>query len=59
MMGDVGWADLVEKERQKRLSTIDSDSAKIETRVKAEEAADAAKQGSADGGTKPVNEAGQ
>lgn len=38
-MGDSSWADLVSAEREKRLSTIDKDSEKIEERVKAEEAA--------------------
>ncbi len=39
MNGDKSWADLVAAEREKRLSTIDSDSEKIEEQVKAEEAA--------------------
>jgi len=39
MTGEKSWADLVAAEREKRLSTIDSDSEKIEERVKAEEAA--------------------
>lgn len=43
MMGDASWADLVAAEREKRLSTIDADSAKIEADVRAREAEDAAK----------------
>jgi len=39
MTGEQSWADLVAAEREKRLSTIDADSEKIEERVKAEEAA--------------------
>lgn len=39
MLGSASWADLVAKERQKRLSTIDVESEQIEARVKAEEAA--------------------
>lgn len=39
MLGSASWADLVAKERQKRLSTIDAESEQIEARVKAEEAA--------------------
>jgi hypothetical protein len=50
MMGDASWADLVAAEREKRLSVIDADSAKIEAHAKAEEAADAAK---AQGGNPP------
>jgi hypothetical protein len=38
MLGSSGWADLVAKERQKRLSTIDAESAAIEAKAKAEEA---------------------
>lgn len=41
LMGDASWADLVAKERAKRLSTLDADSEAIEARVKAEEAAKA------------------
>jgi hypothetical protein len=41
MLGSASWADLVANERAKRLSTIDADSAAIEERVKAEEAAKA------------------
>lgn len=39
MTGEKSWADLVAAEREKRLSTIDADSQRIEERVKAEEAA--------------------
>lgn len=39
MLGSASWADLVAKERQKRLSAIDAESEAIEARVKAEEAA--------------------
>jgi len=39
LMGSATWADLVEAERRKRLSTLDADSDEIEARVKAEEAA--------------------
>lgn len=38
-LDNASWKDLVEAERAKRLSTIDSDSDKIEARVKAEEKA--------------------
>lgn len=41
---NASWKDLVEAERAKRLSTIDSDSDAIEARVKAEEKAKAAAQ---------------
>lgn len=40
LMGDASWANLVQAEREKRLSTIDADSESIESRVKAEEAAE-------------------
>jgi hypothetical protein len=43
MMGSAGWADLVAKERAKRLSTIDADSAKIEAQAKADERAAASR----------------
>lgn len=39
LLGDASWADLVAAEREKRLSTIDAESADIEKRVQAEEAA--------------------
>lgn len=39
LMGSSSWADLVEAERRKRLSTIDADSDQIEAKAKAEEAA--------------------
>lgn len=38
-LDNASWKDLVEAERARRLSTIDSDSDKIEARVKAEEKA--------------------
>lgn len=41
MMGDASWSNLVAAEREKRLSTIDADSDKIEAQAKADEAADA------------------
>ncbi len=44
LMGDASWADLVEQEREKRLSTIDAESRQIEADVKAEEANAARKQ---------------
>lgn len=40
LMGDASWANLVQAEREKRLSTIDADSEEIEKNVKAEEAAE-------------------
>lgn len=43
MMGDTGWANLVAAEREKRLAGIDAESEEVEGRVKAEEAAEAAK----------------
>ncbi|MFZ2996451.1 hypothetical protein [Sphingobium sp.] len=43
-LDNASWKDLVEAERTKRLSTIDSDSDKIEARVKAEEKAAAQQQ---------------
>lgn len=43
MMGDASWADQVSAERQKRLSGLDAESEAVEKRVKAEEAAEAAK----------------
>lgn len=50
MLGSASWADLVAKERANRLSTIDADSAEIEERVKAEEAAGAKDAPAADPG---------
>lgn len=49
--GSPSWADLVAKERAKRLGTIDKDSDEIEARVKAEEAAAAHQQQQSGGGT--------
>jgi hypothetical protein len=42
MLGTATWADAVQKERDKRLGTIDADSAKIEAEAKAAEANKAA-----------------
>lgn len=51
---NASWKDLVEAERTKRLSTIDSDSEAIERRVQAEEKADAdAQKAQAAEGTPP------
>lgn len=41
LMGSASWADLVAKERARRLSTIDADSAEIEAKATAEERAGA------------------
>ena len=55
MNGEQSWADLVAAEREKRLSTIDADSQKIEERVKAEEAARAAAQEAGQNGQEVKN----
>jgi hypothetical protein len=43
LLGDASWADAVSAQREKRLSGIDAESEDVEGRVKAEEAAEAAK----------------